>query len=133
MNRGENLRFVSTVSANFREYSRKTAEQFEKLKRPQIIYSSQFRDGTQNFANLGKTGFFHFRVECLQPDSATLPKRTTPHRKPSKALAFLATMRTPFFAARGKYWLRFGLSGHAQSFRTGLNSAATLGQQLLSP
>jgi hypothetical protein len=65
-------RSVSTVSANFREYSRKTAKQFEKLKRPQIIYWSHFRDDTQNFANLGKSRLFTFESSAFdrtQPET----------------------------------------------------------------
>jgi hypothetical protein len=85
MNRGENLRFVSTVSANFREYSRKTAEQFEKLKRPQIIYSSQFRDGTQTLQTSEKPVFFTFESSAFNrtqppfqkepPHTGSLPRR----------------------------------------------------------
>jgi hypothetical protein len=58
-------RSVSTVSANFRESSRKTAKQFEKLKRSQIIYWSHFRDDTQNFANLGKSRLFTFESSAF--------------------------------------------------------------------
>jgi hypothetical protein len=66
-------RSVSTVSANFREYSRKTAKQFEKLKRPQIIYWSHFRDDTQNFANLGKTRLFTFESSAFDRTQPPFP------------------------------------------------------------
>ena len=66
-------RSVSTVSAHFREYSRKTAKQFEKLKRSQIIYWSHFRDDTQNFANLGKTRFFTFESSAFNRTQPPFP------------------------------------------------------------